>query len=157
MTLIVLALVGLMVLVVTVAPPRTRVRRAVRRPPRRRARWRDELSDPDAFDVSETLSAAPGAKPQTIEAELGDRVEIIVEGAGPDSVALGEPAMEDLEAGLPGALRAAGGHARQPTRSSSSTRSGGSGPWRSASERALGAQRLDELVRAHDVPRGATG
>src|SRR3954463_11181723 len=92
MTLLVLALMGVMVLVVTVAPPN-------RDPthPRKRAQEAStpvppepQLSDPDAFDVTAKLSAAPGAKLKTIEAELGDRVQIVVEGREPDSVALGE-------------------------------------------------------------------
>ena len=79
MMLMVLALVGVMVLVVTVSPPERAAQRRARAPRRRRRGRR--LSDPDAFDVSRTLSAAAGEQPQTVEAELGDRVEIIVEGA----------------------------------------------------------------------------
>jgi hypothetical protein len=100
MTLIVLALVGSMVLVVTVVPPDSGVRKdaqttATPSPPAA------SLSDPDAFDVSETLSAAPGTRPQTVEAEIGDKVEIIVEGSAIDSVSLGDLSMEDVEAGVP--------------------------------------------------------
>jgi hypothetical protein len=100
MTLIVLALVGLMVLVVTVAPP----------DPNRRdgdaatvtpSPQRTTVSDPDAFDVSETLSAAAGAAQKTVVAELGDRVEIDVEGSTADSVALGDLDVEEFEAGFP--------------------------------------------------------
>jgi hypothetical protein len=100
MTLIVLALVGSMVLVVSVAPPNSGLRNgtettATPSPPT------STLSDPDAFDVSKTLSAGPGTKPQTVEAEIGDKVEIIVEGSEIDSVALGDLSMEDLEPGVP--------------------------------------------------------
>jgi hypothetical protein len=100
MTLIVLALVGSMVLVITVAPPDSGVRKgaeATATP----TPLTTTLSDPDAFDVSETLSAAAGSKPQTVEAEIGDKVEIIVEGSVIDSVALGELSMEDVEADVP--------------------------------------------------------
>ena len=38
---------------------------------------------------------------KTVEAEIGDRVQITVEGADADSVALGDLAMEDVEAGFP--------------------------------------------------------
>jgi hypothetical protein len=100
MTLIVLALVGSMVLVITVAPPNSGVRKgaqatATPSPPA------PPLTDPDAFDVSETLSASPDSEPQTVEAEIGDKVEITVEGSVIDSVALGDLSMEDLEADVP--------------------------------------------------------
>ena len=55
------------------------------------------MSDPDAFDVTATLSADPGQEEQTIEAELGDRVEIVVDGREPDSVALGDLRIEQLD------------------------------------------------------------
>jgi plastocyanin len=100
MTLIVLALVGSLVLVVTVAPPDSGNRKdaqTVATPSPLTA----SLSDPDAFDVSETLSAAPGTRPKTVEAEVGDKVELIVEGSVIDSVALGDLSMEDVEAGVP--------------------------------------------------------
>jgi hypothetical protein len=101
MTLMVLALVGLMVLVVTVSPPDQTVRNrgsaATATPSPRTA----ALSDPDAFDVSETFSTAAGAVQKTVDAEVGDRVEITVEGSTADSVALGDLDVEDLEAGFP--------------------------------------------------------
>jgi hypothetical protein len=100
MTLIVLALVGSMVLVVTVAPPDSSVRKGAQ-PTATPSPPAPSLSDPDAFDVSETLSAAPGAKPETVEAEVGDKVEILVESSAIDSVALGDLSMEDVEAGIP--------------------------------------------------------
>ena len=53
------------------------------------------MSDPDAFDVSATLSTEEEG--QTIEAELGDRVEIIVNGREPDGVALGDMRIEALD------------------------------------------------------------
>ena len=59
------------------------------------------MSDPEAFDVAATLSADPGAEEETIEAELGDRVEIVVEGSEMESVALGDLFIEQLEAGVP--------------------------------------------------------
>src|SRR3954469_21545403 len=102
MTLLVLALLGLMVLVVSVAPPK--------RGPTRGARSEQAspvptplatLTDPDAFDVQATLSTAAGGRPQTIQAELGDRVEITVEGDKPDSVMLGELDIKQLEPGVP--------------------------------------------------------
>jgi hypothetical protein len=98
MTLLVLALLGLMVLVVSVAPPR-------RGPaPREQASPlptpRATLTDPDAFDVQATLSTS-GQRPQTVRAELGDRVEITVEGRRPDSVMLGDLETEELEPGVP--------------------------------------------------------
>jgi hypothetical protein len=98
MTLIVLALVGLMVLVVTVSPPDSAVEdRATPTPTPAGA----SLSDPNAFDVTETLSTAPGAEVRTIDAEVGDRIEIVVEGDGFDSVLLGELESRNVEAGIP--------------------------------------------------------
>src|SRR3954451_14385452 len=98
MTLLVLALLGLMVLVVSVAPPR---RGPVRDAPRRQAQPQPTplatLTDPDAFDVQATLTTATGRRPQTIRAELGDRVQITVEGAELDSVMLGDAETEQLE------------------------------------------------------------
>jgi hypothetical protein len=100
MTLIVLALVGSLVLFVTVAPPDSGVRNGAETTATP-SPLAASLSDPDAFDVSATLSAAPGTRPQTVEAEIGDRVEITVEGSAIDSVALGDLSMEDVEAGVP--------------------------------------------------------
>jgi hypothetical protein len=100
MSVIVLVLVGLMVLVVTIAPPDPGVRdraSATAAPSAPTA----PLSDPDAFDVSARLSAATGAPTKTIDAELGDRIEITVEGASADSVALGDLAVDDVEADSP--------------------------------------------------------
>jgi hypothetical protein len=99
MTLIVLALLGSMVLVVTVAPPDSGTRNGAQTTATPSPLT--SLSDPDAFDVSETLSAAPGASPETVEAEVGDKVELIVEGPVIDSVALGDLSMEDVEADVP--------------------------------------------------------
>ena len=101
MTLLVLALLGLMVLVVTVSPPGSGAATSAQTAPHAGAVGAAPLSDPDAFDVTATLSAAPGEKPKTVEAMLGDRVEIVVEGREPDSVALGELRTEQFEAGLP--------------------------------------------------------
>jgi hypothetical protein len=100
MTLIVLALVGSMVLFVTVSPPDSGTRKDAQTTATP-SPLTANLSDPDAFDVSETLSADPGTRPQTVEAEIGDKVEIVVEGTEIDSVALGDLSMEDLEADLP--------------------------------------------------------
>jgi hypothetical protein len=100
MTLIVLALVGSMVLVVTVAPPDSGTRKGAQSTATP-SPLAASLSDPDAFDVSETLSAAPGATARTVEAEIGDKVEIIVEGPVIDSIALGDLSMEDVEADVP--------------------------------------------------------
>ncbi len=80
-----LSLLGLMVLVVTLAPTQTAVQSGAESTPTPNAPNAD-LTDPDAFDVTETLSAAPGVQVRTVEAELGDRVEIVVEGERPDSV-----------------------------------------------------------------------
>jgi Flp pilus assembly secretin CpaC len=100
MTLIVLVLLGLMVLVVTVAPPdqgaRDRAEATVAPSPPD-----DSLTDPDAFDVSAKLSTADGAEAKTVDAEVGDRVEITVEGESADSVALGDLSVDDVEAGSP--------------------------------------------------------
>ena len=109
MTLLVLAIVGLMVLVVTVTPPRTAQQRGSEPSPTPSAL----LSDPDEFDVTATLSADTDGEQQTIEAVLGDDVEIIVEGQGPGRVAItglqsavfdeGLPARFTLTAETPGA------------------------------------------------------
>jgi hypothetical protein len=100
MTLLVLALLGLMVLVVTIAPPEGG-RRGTPQSQNPTPTPSPLLSDPDAFDVDETLTADPGEKRQTVEAELGDRVRITVEGTQPDSVMLGDMETLSLEAGVP--------------------------------------------------------
>lgn len=100
MTLIVLALVGLMVLVVTVSPPDSAVEDRATASPTPTPPGAS-LSDPNAFDVTETLSTDPGAEVRTIDAEVGDRVEILVEGEGFDSVLLGELESRNVEAGIP--------------------------------------------------------
>ncbi|MBE2316610.1 hypothetical protein DVA67_011530 [Solirubrobacter sp. CPCC 204708] len=97
MTLLVLAIVGLMVLVVTVSPPRT-AQRGTAGPSSTPGAL---LSDPDEFDVTATLSADGDASPQTIEATLGDDVEIVVEGEGPGRVALTGLQSDVFETGLP--------------------------------------------------------
>lgn len=97
MTLLVLAIVGLMVLVVTVTPPRTAQRGGSEASPAPNA----VLSDPDDFDVTATLSADSEGEQQTIEAVLGDDVEIIVEGKGPGRVALTGLQSAIFEEGLP--------------------------------------------------------
>ena len=101
MTLMVLALVGLMVLVVTVAPPRGTDRDAATATATPAAPQGELLSDPDAFDITETLSGAAGSPQRTVAAEVGDRVLITVEAPRPDSVALGSLEVESVEAGFP--------------------------------------------------------
>jgi hypothetical protein len=99
MTVIVLVLLGVMVLAVTISPPQ----KASRTPTRDAVGVAAAvpLTDPDAFDVSATLSAAPGAEQKTVDAELGDRVEITVQGSSVDSVALGDLSVKGVEPGLP--------------------------------------------------------
>jgi|GEM_PF-5437888 hypothetical protein len=97
MTLLVLAILGLMVLVVTVTPPRTTPRSDPPAPIPEQAL----VVAPDEFDVTATLSADAGAEPQMIEAELGDQVEIVVEGKGPGWVALEGLDSGVFEEGLP--------------------------------------------------------
>ena len=99
MTVIVLALVGLMVLAVTISPPDRGVQEGSEATPAPTAA--PAPSDPDAFDVDETLSAQADAPERTVEAEVGDRVAITVEAAGPDSVQLGDLATRNVEAGIP--------------------------------------------------------
>jgi hypothetical protein len=104
MTLLVLALLGLMVLVVTVSPPDSGVRGGAKSTPTPVPAAQAPLTDPDDYDVEATLSTAPSSKSKPIEAVLGDRVQIVVEGAEgsePDSVALGELRTEPVEEGLP--------------------------------------------------------
>jgi hypothetical protein len=102
MTVIVLALLGVLVVAVTVAPPDRGTRNgsgaSVTPSP---AATGEPLSDPDAFDVSAKLSTAPGSAGKTVDAELGDRVQIIVEDPDPDSVAIGDFTVEDVEADSP--------------------------------------------------------
>jgi hypothetical protein len=104
MTLIVLVLLGLLVLVVTISPPERGGRKSSRdtaaTAPQVPAKV--PLTNPDAFDVSAKLSAAPGAAPKTVEAELGDRVQLIVDGGEEiDTVAVGDLSMEGVEPGVP--------------------------------------------------------
>src|SRR3954469_10316523 len=100
MTLLVLALLGVMVLVVTLAPPDSGVRNGSRGAAPQAAATAG-LTDPDAFDVEAKLSAEPGEKAQMIEAQLGDKVQIVVEGSQPASVQLGDMSTEQLEQGGP--------------------------------------------------------
>ena len=99
MLLVVLALMGLMVLVATVSTPQQGGSggQSAATP----APGSPRLSDPDEFDVSATLSAAEGEREQTVEAELGDRVAIVVEGSVIDSVALGELSTKTVDEDLP--------------------------------------------------------
>jgi hypothetical protein len=92
--LVVLAVMGVMVLVVTVSPPNSGVDRDGRDAAPETPQSAP-LSDPNAFDVTATLSTDETG--QTIEAELGDRVEIVVNGREPDSVALGDMRIEALD------------------------------------------------------------
>jgi hypothetical protein len=99
MTLLVLALLGLMVLVVTISPPG----RGPRTAPQSQNPTPTSsplLSDPDAFDVDVTVSAT-AEKHATIQAELGDRVQITVEDPQPDSVMLGDLDVQGVEKGVP--------------------------------------------------------
>jgi hypothetical protein len=59
------------------------------------------LSDPDAFDITAKLSAAPDVAQETVEAEVGDRVQIVVSGTGPDTVAVGNLDQMTVEADSP--------------------------------------------------------
>jgi hypothetical protein len=102
MTLLVLALLGLMVLVVTVSPPQRGSRDGAQTPTTTPgASSQAPLSDPDGFDVQAELSTAAGSRPKTIQAQLRDRVLITVQGTRPASVALGDLRIEELEAGVP--------------------------------------------------------
>ena len=102
MTLLVLALLGLLVLVVTVSPPDQGGRKGSQTGTTTpQASSQELLSDPNGFDVQETLTTNGDAKPKTIEAELGDHVQIIVDGSEPASVELGELRIEELEEGVP--------------------------------------------------------
>ena len=100
MMLVVLAVMGVMVLVATISPPDPGVQNSGREAsgtPVPSA----SVTDLDAFDVTATLTAAPGGEPQTVEAELGDRVEIVVNGTELDAVQLGDMFIEQLDAGVP--------------------------------------------------------
>src|SRR3954467_15848933 len=99
MTLLVLALLGLMVLVVTIAPPEGG-RRGTPESQNPTPTPSPLLSDPDAFDVEETPKANPGERRQTVEAELGDREAITIEGTQPDSVRVVDMETLSLEAGI---------------------------------------------------------
>jgi len=101
-TWIVLALLGLMVLVVTISPPdRSPENGSTASVTPTATASAQPLTDPDAFDVTAKLSTAPDAAKKTVDAEVGDHVEILVEGAEPDSVALGEVSVEDVDADTP--------------------------------------------------------
>ena len=101
MTLLVLALLGLMVLVVTVSPPDSGVRGGAQTTPTATPAAGELLSDPDAFDVQATLSAAPGPTPKNGRAVRGEGVEIVVTATHPDRFGLGELHTEPVEAGQP--------------------------------------------------------
>jgi hypothetical protein len=89
------ALLGIMVFAVTVSPPDDGGNSGPSSPPAR------TTADDDAFDVSVTLDAAASAQEETIEAKVGDRVQIIVEGDEPANVLLEELRTEPLDAGSP--------------------------------------------------------
>jgi hypothetical protein len=96
-TVIVLSLLGLMVLVVTLAPTQTAVQSGAESTPTPNAPGAD-LTDPDAFDVTETLSAEPGVQARTVKAELvqlGELTSHVVEA--------GYPARFEVLAETPGA------------------------------------------------------
>jgi hypothetical protein len=99
MTVIVLALVGLLVFVVTISPPsRTPGEGSEERAGATSTPTpRPPLTDPNAFDVTATLSTTPDAKPKTIDAEIGDRVQLTVDGTVLDAVAVGDLAMKSVE------------------------------------------------------------
>ena len=98
----VLVLLGLMVLVVTISPPDQSPRNGSTASITPTASASSEpLTDPNAFDVDAELSTAPDAASKTVDAELGDRVRIVVEGANPDSVALGDLSVETVDADTP--------------------------------------------------------
>ena len=100
MTVIVLSLVGLMVLVVTIAPPD-------RGPGMAWSARTPTPAPPSAADGPGRVRrlgdavGGPGREGQTVEAELGDRVEMIVDGDALDSVALGDLSMKSVEPGVP--------------------------------------------------------
>ena len=102
MTWIVLALLGVMVFAVTVSPPDRDAKNgstaSVTPTP---TSGSEPLTDPDAFDVTMELSTAPGSASKTVDAEIGDRVQIVIDGAEPDSVALGDVSVEDVDADTP--------------------------------------------------------
>jgi hypothetical protein len=100
MMLVVLSLMGLMVLVVTLSPQQTGTTGRGAQPAAP-APAQPRLTDPDAFDVTETLAVSSDAREAEIQAELGDRVEIVVEAGEPDAVALGALATRVVEAGIP--------------------------------------------------------
>ncbi len=100
--MIVLALLGLMVLVVTISPPDQGSKNGSTASVAPTATASaDSLTDPDAFDVTMKLSTAPGPAGKTVDAEIGDRVQIIVDGDEPDSVAFGDVSVEDVETDTP--------------------------------------------------------
>jgi hypothetical protein len=102
MTVIVLALVGLLVVVVTIAPPDRGSKNGSRASiTPTAAPARTPLTDPDSFDVTATLSTAPGSASKTVDAEVGDRVVIVVKGDDADSVALGDLEVSAVEPGSP--------------------------------------------------------
>src|SRR3954454_6083956 len=70
MTLLVLALLGLMVLVVTVSPPEPGVRGSAETTATPAPSTLPSLTDPNAFDVTAKVSADSKAKAKNIEAVL---------------------------------------------------------------------------------------
>jgi hypothetical protein len=102
MTLIVLVLLGLMVLVVTVAPPDDGVKKSTSDAgTAAQVAGQPPLTDPDAFDVTGKVSGVAGAKQETVQADLGDRVALVVSSDVIDSVALGTVYMKSVEPGIP--------------------------------------------------------
>ena len=100
MMLLVLAVMGVMVLVVTVSPPDPGSDRSGQRNVHGDAAGRAAERPGRVRRHGDALGRS-GREEQTIEAELGDRVEIVVEGSELDSVALGDLFIEQLEAGVP--------------------------------------------------------
>jgi hypothetical protein len=94
-------LMGITALVATIAAPNPRLRQPSAAVPSPSAAPSATASaGVDQPDVSAVIEAGSERR-RTVHAEVGDHVELVVQGSQIDSVALGDLDVEDLEPGVP--------------------------------------------------------
>jgi hypothetical protein len=95
--LVVIGVMAVMALIASLAPTPQRAPQTASTPP---PRLTDQV-DPDRPDVTATLTTANTAKPKTIQAQVGDQVQITVDSTQADTVELGDLDTETTEPGVP--------------------------------------------------------
>jgi hypothetical protein len=101
MIVLVVILMGITALVATIAPPNPRLRQpSAAAPSPSASSSATAAADLDQPDVSAVIEAGSERR-RTVHAEVGDQVQLVVQGSQIDSVALGDLDVEDLEPGVP--------------------------------------------------------